>query len=321
MQRFAGIWLSLGVLALVSTEAWGQDEDAAAWIARMNTAVEQLDYRGRYVHQQGETIETLYIVHRYDDGRVSERLLSLDGAGREIVRDGDVVRCILPDRETVLLENSNASPLAVLPSYSEAVRTHYEVTLHETDRIADRRTQIVSIMPRDEMRYGYRLWLDEETALPLRSELIDEGGRTVEQLLFTGIELDVPISPSELEPTINDEGFSLVSDRPRPSSAASSDLMSLVADDLPSGFELSAASTSTMAGSRYPVDHLVYTDGLATVSVFVEDPKSSPEIADGHSRLGTANAFSTSLQGRRVTAVGEVPRRTVETIATSLRSR
>jgi sigma-E factor negative regulatory protein RseB len=320
MYRFGGPCLSLGILVIVSGSAWGQDLEAAEWIARSNQAVEQLNYRGRYVHRQGETFETLFIVHAYDAGHVSERLLSLDGAGREIIRDGDVVQCILPDRETVLLENgSDTSPLAGLPNYSEALAAHYEFSLEETARIAGRRTQVVSIMPRDEMRYGYRLWLDFETKMPLRSELVDEHGATVEQVFFTDIEISVPISPSELEPTINFEGFTLQSDRPPASMASTSDLDKFVVSELPPGFRLSAASKSPMAGSRYPVDHLVYTDGLATVSVFVEDPKSSPEINPGYSRLGTANAFSTSIAGHRVTAVGEVPRQTVETIARSLR--
>jgi len=320
MQHCGRSWVSFGVLAAVSLSAWGQDDDASRWIGRMNDAVERLNYRGRYVHMQGATTETLFIVHAFDGSRVSERVLSLDGAGREIVRDGDLVRCILPDRETVLVERGgNGSALAALPNFSEAVAVNYEIALHETARIADRRTQLVSISPRDSLRYGYRLWLDYETAMPLKSELIDEHGSTVEQLFFTDIEIEVPISPSELEQTINDEGFTLVSDHSHPKDASSANLMSLVAGELPPGFSLSAVSKSPMAGSRYPVDHMVYSDGLATVSVFVEDPKNSPEIASGHSRLGTANAFSMSIGGRRVTVVGEAPQQTLETIAKSLR--
>jgi len=320
MRHCGRNWVSFGVLATVTLCAWGQDDDASRWIGRMNDAVERLNYRGRYVHMQGATTETLFIVHAFDDGRVSERVLSLDGAGREIVRDGDLVRCILPDRETVLVESGgNGSALAALPSFSDALAANYDIALHETARIADRRTQVVSISPRDNLRYGYRLWLDFETAMPLRSELIDEHGSTVERVLFTDIEIEVPISPSELKQTINDEGFTLVSDHPRAKDASNQHLASLVAGELPPGFRLSAASKSPMAGARYPVDHLVVSDGLATVSVFVEDPKNSPEIASGHSRLGTANAFSTSIGDRRVTAVGEVPAQTVETIVKSLR--
>jgi len=319
MNRAVSQFAWLGTLALSGAGAWAQD--ASSWLARMNSAVEDLNYRGVFVHMQGGTAETLLIVHANDGGQVSERIMSLDGAGREIIRDGDEVRCILPDSETVLLENDrSASPLvAALPSYSDALAANYDFKLHtRTARVADRRTQIVSIMPKDELRYGYRLWLDEETAMPLKSQLVDEGGNTVEQVLFTRIEIADSIAASELEPTINTEGFTLF--RPPTTTRQDQEKINLVPTNLPRGFSLSAAMKGPIAGSRYPVDHLVYSDGLATVSVFVEDPKSSPEIASGFSRLGTANAYSLSVNGRQVTAVGEVPRQTVESIAKSLRS-
>jgi sigma-E factor negative regulatory protein RseB len=314
LQRLA----ILASTSLVGAGAWAQD--AASWIASMNSAVEELNYRGVFVHMQGPTVETLLIVHANDNGHITERIMSLDGAGREIIRNGDEVRCILPDSETVLLEDgAEASPLiAALPNYSEALADNYTFSLHhKAARIADRRSQIVSIMPKDDLRYGYRLWLDTETAMPLKSQLVDEHGNTVEQVLFTRIEISDSIAAHELKPTINTEGFALF--RPPATGPRTDSKMSMVATELPTGFRLSVATNGPMAGSRYPVDHLVYSDGLATVSVFVEDPKSAPEIASGFSRLGTANAYSLMINGRQVTAVGEVPRQTVEHIAKSLR--
>ena len=297
------------------------DDDAAGWLERMNAAVEELSYRGEFVHMQGESAETLQIVHVNDSGRISERVMSLDGAGREIIRDGEVVHCILPDEETVLLEYSgDLSPFeAALPSYTQALSAHYEFRLHRRmERIADRRTRVVSIMPKDNLRYGYRLWLDTETAMPLKSKLVDERGNTVEQVLFTRIEIVDDIPRSELEPTINTEGFAMY--RPPTLSGQPAERVRLLPQQLPPGFRLAADKQGPMAGSRYAVDHYVYSDGLATVSVFVEDPKSEPEIAPGFTRLGTANAFSLTVSGRQVTAVGEVPRQTVESIARSLRA-
>jgi sigma-E factor negative regulatory protein RseB len=307
----------LGSLALASAGAWAQD--ASTWIARMNSAVEELNYRGVFVHMQGSTVETMLIVHANRDGQVSERIMSLDGAGREIIRQGEEVRCILPDSEVVLLEDGDTSPLtAALPNYTEALAAHYDFSLHRrAARVADRRAQIVSILPKDDLRYGYRLWLDADTAMPLKSQLVDENGATVEQVLFTRIEITDSIPTSELEATINTEGFAFY--RPPQIATQAHSKMSLVTGDLPAGFQLSVATKGPMAGSRYPVDHLVYSDGLATVSVFVEDPKSTPEIAMGYSRLGTANAYSLTIGGHHVTAVGEVPRRTVQSIARSLR--
>ena len=319
MQRAFNRCLLIGVTALMAASALAQD--ASTWIARMNSAVEELSYRGTFVHMQGATAENLLIVHINDGDKVSERIVSLDGAGREIIRSGDEVRCILPDSETVIVEDRrDLSPLvAALPSYNEELATNYDFNVHRrTMRIAERRTQIVSIMPRDELRYGYRLWLDTETAMPLKSQLLDEQGNAVEQILFTRIEISDSIPLTALEPTINTEGFTL--HRPPVMVPNSKGAVRLMASKLPKGFSLSASMRGPMAGSTYPVDHLVYTDGLATVSVFIEDPKNSLEVVTGRSRLGSANAFSWSVAGRQVTAVGEVPAQTVEAIARALRA-
>lgn len=309
------VWLAVSMTTLTALA-----QDAQDWLTRMSHTVEELSYQGTFVHMQGGDAETLHITHLNDDGRISERILALDGVAREIIRNGDEVQCILPDRRAVLLEECrDVSPLvSALPTYSDELRRHYEFTLHEAARVAERQTQIVSIKPKDGFRYGYMLWLDQDTAMPLKSQLIDEQGNVLEQILFTRLEISDSIRRSAVEPTINTEGFTMF--RPPAAVSQTEGTLRLRASRLPGGFALSAATHGPIAGSPYPVEHLVYSDGLATVSVFIADPKSTPEVAAGHTRVGSANAFSLSLDGRQVTAVGEVPRRTVESIAISLRA-
>jgi sigma-E factor negative regulatory protein RseB len=296
-------------------------QEARSWLDRMNRAVEELNYRGTFVHVLDGAAETLYIIHRNEDGRIGERIVSLDGVGREIIRQEDEVQCILPDRRVVLLEaRRDLSPLvAALPSYSEELEPHYELTLYTTARVANRPTRMLGIKPRDEFRYGYMLWLDQATAMPLKSQLTDESGRIIEQILFTQIELLDSIPASALEPTIDTEGFTWL--RPPESTPLTTEVAEGVpwrAASVPGGFKLSVATQSPIAGSEYPVEHLVYSDGLATVSVFIEDPNTKAEVGEGFSSVGSTNAFSLTLRGRKVTAVGEVPRLTVRTIASSL---
>ena len=282
----------------------------------MASAVEDLSYRGTFVHLLGDEVETLQIIHRSDGGRISERIVSLDGVGREIIRNEDEVYCIFPDRQIVLFDNRReVSPLvSVLPSYSEDLQRSYEILLLHTERVVERDAQVVAIHPRDGFRYGYLLWLDSETAMPLKSQLRDERGRTVEQMAFTQIEIGQEISPAALEPTIDSDGFLVIMP---PDNAVAEEAPQWRATRLPDGFQLSVATLTRMAGSEHPVEHLVYSDGLATVSVFVESPESEPEVTGGLSRIGSANAFSIEFSGRQITAVGEVPAVTVESIATS----
>jgi sigma-E factor negative regulatory protein RseB len=293
-------------------------QEARTWLDRMNRAVEELNYQGTFVHVLGGTAETLRIVHRNAGGRSAERILSLDGVGREIIRQDDEVQFILPDQRVVLLETrKDVSPLVTaLPSYSAELEPHYELTLHNTARVAGRSAQVLEIKPRDEFRYGYMLWLDQETAMPLKSELIDEKGAIVEQILFTEIDLLPDIPAEALAATLDTAGFTVLSAPDSPLLAEQA--IPWRASAVPGGFKLSVATQSPMPGSEYPVEHLVYSDGLATVSVFIEDPKTNAEVGDGFSNLGSTNAFSLTLRGRKVTAVGEVPRQTVRTIASSL---
>jgi sigma-E factor negative regulatory protein RseB len=306
---------SLLLLALLGSQASAQQ--ARDWLERMGRAVEELNYRGTFVHVLDGTVERLHIVHRNADGQSGERILSLDGPGREIVRQGDQVQGIFPDRRIVLFETrSDVSPLvSALPSNSAELEPHYEITLGASARIAERAAQVLEIKPRDEFRYGYVLWLDEETAMPLQSQLIDEQGQVVEQILFTEIEVPADIPAAALEATIATEGFTMLR---APDAAPFAAEIPWRAAAVPGGFKLSVATQSPIAGSDTPVEHLVYSDGLATVSVFIEDPATKAEVGEGFSTVGSTNAYSLTLRGRKVTAMGEVPRQTVRTIASSL---
>jgi sigma-E factor negative regulatory protein RseB len=306
---------SLLVLVFLGGQAAAQD--AREWLDRMIRAVEELNYRGTFVHVLNGTPETLHIVHRHADGESGERILSLDGVGREIVRQGSRVQGIFPDRRIVLFETrSDASPLvSALPSNTADLEPHYEIRLGGSERVAERAVQVLEIKPRDEFRYGYMLWLDQETAMPLQSTLIDERGNVVETILFTDIEVPADIPAAALEPTIDTTGFTTLR---APDAAPLAAEIPWRAVTVPGGFKLSVATQSPIAGSDTPVEHLVYSDGLATVSVFIEDPATKAEVRDGFSTVGSTNAYSLTLRGRKVTAIGEVPPQTVRTIASSL---
>ncbi len=303
------------VLGLAAFHAAAQD--AEQWLDRMTRAVEELSYQGTFVHLMGDELDTLKIVHLNDGGRVSERIVSMDGAGREIIRHEDEIHCILPDRRIVISEERrDVSPLvSALPAFSEGLQQHYEVALLSNERVVERETQVVAIHPRDEFRYGYLLWLDSETAMPLKSQLRDGEGRPVEQMVFTRIEIGDDIPDSALQPTIDTSGFEWIT---APEATRMEETLQWRASQLPDGFTLSVATQTRMAGSESPVEHLVYSDGLATISVFIESPNIETEVAEGFSRVGSANAYSRHLNGRQITAVGEVPMRTVEVIATSI---
>jgi sigma-E factor negative regulatory protein RseB len=313
---------ALGLLAAGRVVAQAADDDVKAWLDRMNTAVESLNYRGSFVHiVDGQSAETLEIVHRFQDGEVRERISSPEGAGREILRTARFVRSVFPDKQLVVIEEPQVAslPTASMPSYSDGLASYYELATFTKGQIAGRDTQLVSILARDDYRYGYLLWLDRETALPLKSQVRDEQGDVVEQILFTTISVVDSIRDAEVASGIDTSGFEIRRPDKSHHEAASTEIWA--ATRLPNGFQLSASRSSLLAGSRYPVQHLVYTDGLATVSVFIAHPLSDADMPEGFSRMGSTNAYSLKIDGRLAVAVGEVPRRTVHGIATSLDAR
>ncbi len=306
-------------LALIVSTAVAAD-DARAWLERMNHALATRNYDGTFFHIRNGKVETLRIIHRVADGKVSERLVSLDGSGREIVRNDEELTCYLPDQKRVLVETrqEQGALLGTLPAFDAAVTENYRLEMLPRARLLGRTAQVIAVNPKDAYRFGYRLWIDEGTALPLKSQLCDEKGNVVEQVLFANITLPESIPKSAVETQVNSDGLQWEK-QPSPKQGAASFARLWRAIKAPPGFRLTATNSQMMEGSTSPVAHLVYSDGLASVSVFIEAKSPRNDPMNGLSRVGSAFAFSTTVRGHQVTAVGEVPAQTVQFIATSTR--
>jgi sigma-E factor negative regulatory protein RseB len=307
-------------LLLALSIAWADDDDARAWLERMNQALATRNYDGTFFHLRNGKVETLRIVHRVEDGKVAERLVSLDGSGREIIRNDEELTCYLPDQKRVLVESriESGSLLGTLPTF-DAGLDHYRVEKLAPGRLLGRPTQVIAVNPRDAFRFGYRLWIDEGTALPLKTQLCDEKGNVVEQILFANIAVPDSLPKSAVEPRVNTEGMQWVR-QPGPSTKGATGATfasNWRAAKVPPGFRLTATSTQVMEGSASPVTHLVYSDGLASVSVFIETSPAEADQFKGLAKVGSAFTFSTTTRGHQVTAVGEVPPQTVQLIAHS----
>jgi sigma-E factor negative regulatory protein RseB len=195
-----------------------------------------------------------------------------------------------------------------------------------------RNAHVIAVNPKDQFRFGYRLWLDEKTAMPLKTQLCDSHGQILEQILFARLDYPKSIADSELAPAVKTDGMRWVRQGPA-HGAPSTGLSGFRASELPPGFKLTVEGAQTIGGATAPASHLVYSDGLATVSVFIE-AQPAPDAAgtdaapaapaeapiQGLARVGSGYAFSTVVQGHQVTAVGEVPALTVEFIAHSVKS-
>ncbi|HMK87514.1 MAG TPA: MucB/RseB C-terminal domain-containing protein [Steroidobacteraceae bacterium] len=323
-------YAALGVLTLALSPRSGAADDPRAWLEKMNQALATRNYDGTFFHLSEGRVETMRIVHRVKAGRVTERLLSLDGSGREFVRNNDELTCYLPDRHTVLVEpRQDRGPfLGSLPQFGPGVDEFYRIEALPAAHVLGRAARVIAVTPKDQFRFGYRLWLDETTAMPLRTQLCDAHGQVIEQILFARLEMPENIPDAELTPAVPGEGTRWVRQDPSPETA-SPGLLAYRASELPPGFHLTVAGAQTLGGASVPAAHLVYSDGLATVSVFVEarpEQAEAPTGAEpqppmqGLAHVGSGFAFVTVVQGHQVTAVGEVPAQTVEFIAHSVKA-
>jgi len=313
---------------LVPAHAGG--DDARAWLQRMSHALTEQNYQGRFFHLSGTSSESMQIIHRVADGKVTERLLSLDGSGREIIRNDVEMVCYLPDARTVLVEPRSEmnSLIAAVPNYTAGLERLYTFQALKTAKVSGHRTQIIAVRPRDQYRYGYRLWLDHGTALPLKSQLLNHEGKVVEQILFSELQVSSAIPPDSLKPTVQVEGFRwLRAYAPTGKSLGKSPDMPpdgavrWNVARVPAGFALTLRRVQLIAGSPQPVQHLVYSDGLASVSVFIElNPAAKLPDLQGPDRMGSASTYSTRVNGHQVTVVGEVPPKTVEEMAGFVRA-
>lgn len=310
----------LAVLWLASAQAAADAaRDARMWLDRMSRAAQELNYDGTFVYRNGTHVESMRIIHRADASGERERLVSLSGVAREVIRDDASVTCILPDNDAVLVDRSRQRPVIAPASFEASGRLmdHYKLSLKGRDRIAGRDTHVLSIAPRDGYRYGYRLWLDAEHALMLKSELRGPDGRTLEQLIYTSVSFPDSIPDALLEPGVSGEKFTWYKSEER-TPAAPAQPEGWKVTWLPGGFELGDKGTDRMRKSRGPVRHLFYSDGLASVSVYIEEHDGGTDWLEGLSSMGAMNAYGVLVDGYQVTVVGEVPRTTVEEVARSV---
>ena len=317
MRRMLVLALA-GVAALGGLRAGAAEPTAREWLERMTDALATRDYDGLFIHTAGKQSETMRIIHRMDDGRSVERLVSLDGSGREIVRTPGEVHLYMPDRRVVLVEprTDEGSLLRALPAPGPKLDAVYTMSLSKGNRMLGREVRILDIQPRDQYRYGYRLWLDEATAMPLRSEVTDRQGHALEAIHFTQLEVAKDIDAGDLEPQLDATGYRWVRHGRHTESRVATATWQV--RNVPPGFRLVASRLQVVPGQPVPVQHLIFSDGVASVSVFIEPGTAKGPTPPESTRVGSANAFSTQVGGHVVTAIGEVPADTVRDIATSL---
>lgn len=314
--------LSAGLL--FSATVMAADEDALAarnLINKMTQATRSLNYEGIFIYHYGPIMDTMRIIHKAGSNGESERLVSLSGSAREVIRNKDSVTCIYPEDRIVKVEKSRSRKLVFqLPQPIESVSNNYAFSTAGRDRVAGRETRVVQIRPRDEYRYGYKLWIDDDTHLLLKSELRGQNDKTLEQIIFTQLNLRDNIPDDQLKPSLVGKDYTWYKDNGENQSLDGTEAP-WKAGWMPAGFSMKEHQKRIMPTSREPVEHLIYTDGIALVSIFVEKLEKQKPDSIGPSSMGGVHTYARLDDGYQITAVGEVPPATVKRMADSVVNR
>jgi sigma-E factor negative regulatory protein RseB len=315
MTRHCTIALMLAFVASPASAEGTPNE----WLDRMSSVVKTMDFEGTVIRQGDGKSEALIVFHKVVDGVVHEKIITQEGNGLEIIRNGNEVHCILPDRKSVLIEHwsDDSTLFSTLPATELRFGSEYDLSIVREERVAGRTALLLAVRPHDAYRFGHRIWLDKETAFPLRTELVAGDGALLEQLKFADIKLNSDIPQQAMVSSFNLDDFTWYAE------PAQRDVIDVdsnwASDEIPAGFRVVSTTREQLSDSDSVVTHIMYSDGLATVSVFIADRLDDVEATRG--AVGASNSYSVELENYLITAIGEVPPATVMRIARSMRQK
>jgi sigma-E factor negative regulatory protein RseB len=317
----------MGILAVVSGTLLGPTVTAqesrtdAQWIRAVRLAALRVNYIGTVVYQSGGEIRSSRITHMFDGTHSLERIETLDGKPREFIRrrtaSNDEVQCLIPESRRVVVEQRSVEESfpALANASPEEILARYTLKLGKVERVAGIECQLLKLEPKDSARYGYRLWVDRATGLLLKAQTLNSKREVLEQIAFTDVRIGEKIDPSQLRPAWSTEGWSVSRSEYRKTDLGQRGWHVPV----PEGFSKTREVERRIAGAD--ALQVGFSDGLATVSVFIEPNPQGKPAADGVNQLGPTAAYARRVGESLVTVVGEVPPSTVRTVAASVEFR
>lgn len=294
-------------------------QDAVAYLKKMRSAAQRLDYTGSFVYQRGSEVRTLRIAHLNHRRMTREKLEILDGQPREYIRNGDEVIGYLPAERRMVVETRSAQKdfPGLLGASAEQIVQYYVVNKIGMARVAGRNAQVMTLVPKDDFRFGYRFWLDGFSGLLLRAQTINEVGEVVEQIAFTDLYIG-KLKTTSVKPSFQDtRGWRIEN-----AVAGDLDLSEWAIKWVPAGFKRIHTVKRRIADQRSAnsptreVAQILYSDGLAGISIFIEPWSMQRSAVPVHQ--GALNVVGKRHGGFWLTIVGEVPMSAIRQVADSI---
>ncbi|MGH8806585.1 MAG: MucB/RseB C-terminal domain-containing protein [Noviherbaspirillum sp.] len=331
-QTFALFKFVVALSIFVGSSAYAENpvalsdgREAQSWLKKIQSAAQKLNYSGTFVYQQANQMRTSRITHVLDGKNEIEKLEILDGKPREYIRNNEEVICYVPEAKTLLVEKRVTHDVfpAILAASPADLAEFYNVKKAETGRVAGHDCQAIVLEPKDNLRYGYKLWAEKSSGLLLRAQTLNERREAVEQIAFTQISIG-NVDRSRVKPSFaNTSGW-----RVENALMSQVNLSGWDVKSLPPGFRkvrevkrmvseaTNAVPSGTSVAGQREISQIVFSDGLAAISVFIEP--GSQSRTEGSLQQGALNIVGKRQGDFWLTIVGEVPAAAIRQVANSI---
>jgi sigma-E factor negative regulatory protein RseB len=323
MRGLAATLPALAFAGAVFPAAASPGNDPLAWLQRVADSARTTTFAGTVVHVTPERTATSRITHVFLAGAEHEKIESLDGPRREILRHNEDLQCFYPDAKTVRLDRRVTARFfpAVLSGPVPAIAENYSVKLGEVERVLNQDCRWIHLDPRDALRYAQRLCAELGTGLVMRARTLGRKGQVIEQFTFTELRLGSQVSRGEVKSTFYGQSKDWRTDS-QPRDEVKEVDTGWTVNAVPPGFRKVKEMARKMPGREKPVSQIVFTDGVASFSVFVEP--LAPGARPGETTMteeGDLSVYTGPVGESQVTVLGEVPPVTAQQVGRSVARR
>lgn len=322
------LWAGFCGLLLAAGNAFAAEKPSTLdWLRTVVFAGHQTDYSGVFIYQYGNRVETSRITHVVETDGEYEKLESLDGPKREIIRHHGQVWCYINHKMVQVDSHQGRSRFpSLLPEQLSALSANYQVKEAGLERVAGYNTQVLLFQPKDSLRYTHKIWANTDTGLLLKAAVLGDRNQVIEQYAFTQLKMGSEVDRAWVlsnKPGVTSgssaEQRGASQDNPDMAKTGSALNSGWVVDALPAGFKKTMEVLRPMRGKHAPVTQMVFSDGLSAISVFIEPADADEDDVEGLSSRGAVNLYHKIVDNHLLTVVGEVPPRTVMQVLDSVR--
>lgn len=313
--------------AVSAAASGGEARTVSEWLSRMHEASRRRSYIGTFVVSSSGGLSSAKIWHACDGTQQIERVEALTGAPRSTFRRNDQVVTFLPESKVVHAERRES--LGLFPGVFKAPEAFsfefYAAQRAGSERVAGFDTEVVKLVPQDKLRFGYRIWSEKKSGLVVKLQTLDLEGRVLEQVAFSELQIDAPVKMDKLAQMMaSTDGYRVERSEPVKTTAETEGWSLRVPV---AGFKAMGCykRPTTGVGASEETVQWVFSDGLGSVSLFVEAYDRRRHVQEGAMSMGATQTLLRRLRGKYgewwLTAVGEVPGTTLEAFAQGLERR